>query len=212
MKERGAIIRQDEKKAIDWGEVRRRLERARAGVDEALTPSPEEKRKILKERARELARGASSDEAGGEIIEVVELLLGGEAYGVESSYVREVHPLKEITPLPGTPSFVLGLINVRGQIVSVVDLRRFFGLPEMNITPSSKVVIVSNDMMEFGILADAVSGVRAMQLEAIQTSLLQLTGMQAGYLKGVTGARVAVLDVGKILSDEKIVVQEEVEG
>jgi len=209
--ERRATIRQDEKKAVGWGEVRRRLERAGAAIDETLAPSSEEKRKILRERARKLAQGARGNETNGETIEVVKLLMGGEAYGVESSCVREVYPLKDITPLPGTPPFVRGLINVRGQIISVVDLRRFFSLTEMNVTPGSVVVIVCHDSMEFGILADVVSGVSTIQFQEMQTSLPQLKGAQAVYLKGVTGERVAVLDIMKILSDEKIIVHEEVE-
>lgn len=210
MKDRRSFAQREGSRSVDWSEVHRRLQDARAGIEQALTPAPEEKKIILKARARELARETGERSASEEAVEVVELLLAQEAYGIESSYVREVYPLKELTRLPGTPSFVLGIINVRGQIVSVVDLRRFFDLPEMDITESSKVVRLRHDEMEFGILADAITGVRSIQLEEIRPPLPTLTGIRAEYLRGVTNERLIVLDAEKILSDRKMVVHEEV--
>lgn len=213
MKDDNSAAREEKAaEVIDWSEVNARLEQARAGIEQALTPSPEEKKKILKARARELAREPEAARTNEEFIEVVELLLAHEAYGIESKYVRAVYPLKGLTPLPGTPPFVRGLINVRGQILSVIDLRVFFGLPGMEISASSKIVILCNDEMEFGILVDAINGVREISLEAMRTSLTTLTGIGAEYLRGVTNERLAVLDAEKILSDRKIVVHEEVEA
>ena len=83
------------------------------------------KKEILKARARALARESGAGTVV-QTIEVIEFLLAYERYAMELDHVREVFPLKEITPLPGTPPFVLGIINVRGQIVSVVDLKKFF--------------------------------------------------------------------------------------
>ena len=212
MNDRRAVPRREERTVIDWSEVHRRIQNARVRIDEALVPSPEEKKKILEARARELAQEPGQERTGEETVEVVELLLAQEAYGIESSYVREVYPLKGLTPLPGTPPFVLGIINVRGQIVSVIDLRKFFELPEQEITESSKVIILRHEAMEFGILADAISGVRAIPLAEIQPPLPTLTGIRAEYLRGVTNERLVVLDAEKILTDRKIIVHEEVEA
>src|SRR5439155_25417175 len=128
-----------------------------------------------------------------------------------SSSVREVYPLKELTPLPCTPPFVLGIINVRGKILSVIDIKKFFDLPEKGLTDLNKVIIVHADEMELGILADALLGVRAIPLEELQPSLPTLTGIRAEYLKGVTKDRLVILDTEKILSDKGIIVHEEVE-
>ena len=119
--------------------------------------------------------------------------------------------MKELTPLPGTPPFVLGLINVRGQILSVIDIKKFFQLPEKGLTDLNKVIIVHTDKMELGILADAILGVRSIPLQEIQTSLPTLTGIRADFLRGVTKEPLVVLDGEKILSDRKIIVHEEVE-
>jgi purine-binding chemotaxis protein CheW len=209
MKDQRPITRQ-ERRSVDWSEVHRRLLNTRAGIERALTPALEEKKRILKARAREVAQEIGEKSTSEETIDVVELLLAQEAYGIESTYVREVYPLKELTRLPDTPTFVLGIINVRGQIVSVVDLRRFFDLPETEIGENSKVVIIRSDEIEFGILADAVTDVRSIALEEIRPPLPTLTGGRAEYLRGVTNERLAVLDAEKILSDSKMIVHEKV--
>ena len=102
------------------------------------------------------------------------------------------------------------MTSVRGQILSIVDLKSFFELPEETLTELNKIIIVRNGSAEFGILADALLGVRSIPLDELEPSLPTLTGIRAAYLRGVTPDRVAVLDVEKILSDERVVVHEEV--
>ncbi|MBI2986299.1 MAG: purine-binding chemotaxis protein CheW [Deltaproteobacteria bacterium] len=172
----------------------------------------EEEKKILKARAKELAREAREEKTLEQSMEIVEFLLASEKYGVESSYVREIYPLKELTPVPCTPSFVLGIINVRGQILSVIDIKKFFDLPEKGLTDLNKVIILRNDKMEFGILADVVLDVRAILKEEIQPPLPTLTGIREEYLIGITRERVVILDAEKLLVDKKILVHEEIPG
>jgi len=124
--------------------------------------------------------------------------------------VREVYPLKELTPLPCTPPFVAGIVNVRGQVISVIDIKKFFDLPERGLTDLNKVIILSDGVMEFGILADAVVDVRNIPLEKIQSGLPTLTGIREDYLRGVTAERLVILDAEKLLTDGNIVVHEEV--
>jgi len=198
-----------EKKRIDWSEVHRRLDAAQIALERGLAPTSEEKKRILKQRAKALAREPEAEEGAQEYLEVVEFSLAYEKYGIESSYVREVYPLTEITPLPGTPAFVLGIVNIRGQILSVVDLKKFFDLPEKGLTDLNKVIILRNDGMEFGVLADAILSVRLVPLKEIQPSLPTLTDIRADYLKGVTRERLIVLEAAKILSDRRMIVHDE---
>jgi len=175
------------------------------------TASPEQKTEILKARAVALAR-EPEEQAEEERIELVEFLLAAERYGIESSYVREVYPLRQFTPLPCTPPFVLGIVNVRGQIVSVIDIKRVFDLPERGLTELNKVIIIRDDLMEFGILADSILGVRPVSLKDIQPSLPTLTGIRQEYLRGVTSGRIVILDARKLLSERALVVNAEVES
>ncbi len=197
------------------GNVETRLQhppQTREGVRQEFSPpSAEEKKQLLKARARELARDGEKENAVGESIEVVEFLLAYEKYGIESSYVREIHPLRELTPVPCTPPFVLGIINVRGQIISVIDMKKFFDLPERGLTDLNKVIIVHDEKMEFGILADSILGVRKISREEIQPPLPTLTGVGAEYLTGVTKEPLVVLDVATMLSSSNLVVHEEIE-
>lgn len=172
-------------------------------------PAADDNRKLLKARAAALAKKPQMKEAD-EYIEVVEFLLAHEKYAIQSVFVSEVYPLKELTPLPCTPQFVAGIINVRGKIISVIDIKKFFDLPEKGITDLNKVIIIHNGMMEFGILADAVVGATQIPLRDIQPSLPTLIGIRAEYLRGVTKDGLVVLDAEKMLSDKKIVVHEEV--
>lgn len=191
---------------IDWQEVNQRLESAQIALESGLTLTSEEKKRILKARARVLAREADKELLDQDYLEVVEFLLAYETYGIESAYVREIYPLTEITLLPGTPPFVRGIVNIRGQILSVIDLKKFFELPEKGLSDLNKIIIVQDDNMEFGILADAVLGIRKLAGGEIEAALPTLTGIRGQYLKGVTRERMVVLDAVKILSDKKIII------
>jgi purine-binding chemotaxis protein CheW len=197
---------------IEWNVVYRRLQAAWSALEHGVTPTPGEQQIILRARARALAREPEWERVTGGALEVLEFLLAYEAYGIEPRYVREVYPLKELTPLPCTPPFVRGIINVRGQILSVIDLKKFFDLPEKGLTDLNQVIVVQGDAMAFGILADAILGVRSIPLEGIQPSLPTLTGIRAAHLKGVTSERLVILDAAKLLADPTLIVFEEVEG
>ena len=196
----------DAPRRIDWQEIHRRLDIARAALERGITPTFEEKKHILKARAHVLARAPEEERNDQEQVEVVEFLLAYERYAVESSFVREVCPLKELTFLPGAPAFLAGVMNVRGQIVLVVDLKKFFDLPEKGLTDLNKVIIISNGRMEFDILVDVVFRVGHVPLSELQRSLPTLTGVRAEYLKGVTANRLIVLEATKLLTDPKITI------
>jgi purine-binding chemotaxis protein CheW len=194
---------------IDWQAVRRRIDAVTDAINHGLTP--EEEKAILKARASALARESGGEDTSSGRLEILEFLLAYETYGIELCWVRETIPLKDLTPVPCTPPFVLGLINVRGRIVSVIDIKKFFDLPEKGLTDLNKVIIVRDGGMEFGILADAVCGFRSIPLGELSQSLPTLTGIREEYLKGVTGERMVVLDGKKLLNDTKIIIHEKIE-
>lgn len=174
-------------------------------------PNDNDKRqRILKARTERLARPPEAAEPEEDRIEVVEFLLSGEHYAIESCYIDEVCPVKELTPLPCTPHFVLGIVSVRGKILSVIDLCAFFDLPRQGLSDLNKVIVLHNGAMEFGILADAILDVQQHTASDLNPSLPTLTGIRADFLKGVTAERLVVLDGEKLLADSRIVVHEEV--
>ena len=200
----------DMKKNIDWNEIHSRIEKAKAIVEKGFQPSREERDRILKERAKITALESNEGLKKEESIEVLEFMLAYERYGVELKYVREVYPLTELTLIPGIPVFVLGIINVRGEILSVIDIKKFFDLPEKGLTDLNKAIILHSAEIEFGILADSIVGVRSILLNELQPSLPTLTGIREEYLKGVTKERKVILDAERLLTDKGIIVNENV--
>ncbi len=185
-------------------------------VDEFKDPfttvmSGREKKKILKQRAKSLAEGVEEEKGAEGHIEVVEFILSYERYAIESIFIKEVYPLNDFTPLPCTPDFVMGITNIRGRIVSLIDMKKFFNLPDRGLSNLNRVIIVESEDIEIGILADEIVSIRLIDPETLQSSLPTLTDIRAKYLKGVTDDRVVVLDVKKILSDPEIIIHEEVD-
>ena len=197
--------------SIDWSALHRRLQSVNAAIERAVTPSVDEKNSTLKERATILAREPRNNEVVEECLEIVEFLLAQERYGIETRHIREVYPLKELTPLPSTPPFVLGVVNARGRIVPVVDIKTIFGLPDRGLTDLNKLIIVRVNGMELGLLADTIVGVQRVPLRDIQPSLPTLSGIRADYLKGVTKERLVIIDAEKVLLDEKLLVHGDME-
>jgi len=174
-------------------------------------PPPTEKSQILHARAQALAREASPVHQTGGALEVVEFSLAHERYALETAYLGEVLPLEDLTPLPCTPAFMLGVVNARGRILPVIDLKKFFELPDRGITNLHRILVVRNAEMIFGILADTIVGVQQIAPDSLQPALPSLTGVRAEFLKGVTATHLVVLDGARILGDRRLLVHEDVE-
>jgi purine-binding chemotaxis protein CheW len=197
--------------SIDWNEVHLRLEAADETLARGGSPSPVDRRSILKKRARELAKASESAVTAEDSLDLIEFRLASELYAIEYSFVREVYPLKDFAPLPGTPPFVLGVMNLRGQVLSIVDLRIFFDLPAKGLGELNKVIVLRDERMEFGILADDILGVRIIPKLGVQPPIPALGGDGGGYLLGIADGGLIILDAKGILGDERIVVRGEVD-
>jgi purine-binding chemotaxis protein CheW len=160
-------------------------------------------------RAIAMAQEPEQNNDASMTVQLITFILAGENYGIESAYVREVFPLKDFTPLPGVASYILGVVNIRGQILPVVDLKKFFNLPERGIGELNKIIILQNDHMEFGILTDIVQGTQTIDINEIKNIPPSISGIGEAYLKGVTKENLIVLNAGKLLSDKSIIVDHE---
>jgi purine-binding chemotaxis protein CheW len=166
---------------------------------------------ILRARAQALAQIPASAPAADTMLAVLEFRLAQERYAVEVRQVREVQPFVELTPLPCTPAFVLGIVNVRGRMLPVFDLKKLLGLPDPGITDLHQIILVGNHELELGLLADVVDRISSIPVDRLQPAWATLAGAGAAYVKGVTDTALVVLDVERILTDPKIIVHEEVE-
>ncbi|MBF0345523.1 MAG: chemotaxis protein CheW [Nitrospirae bacterium] len=207
-------------KRIDWQEVHKLIEKNQRAINSGWQPSPEERLRILKERTAVLAREPIIEEERAGLIEAVEFMLAHQRYGIDSQYVKEVIPLRDYTPVPCTPPLVVGVINLRGQIISVVDIKNLFELPDAEETELSSVIILHNNTMEFAITVDEIIGIRKVRLKELQCDLTTLTGRQGEYFKGIArehstdlggdGSNIILLDAIKLLTDSRLIVNEEV--
>ncbi|MBU0474487.1 MAG: chemotaxis protein CheW [Bacteroidetes bacterium] len=210
MKNNQAIAEQTQNTKIDWDKIKSKV----AYLQEALSGndvvSHEDKHKILKIRAKSLSLQKTEYDSNQENINIIEFLLGTESYAFETEFVREVCLLNNFTPLPGLPDFVLGIINIRGQILSIVDINKLLNLPVKGLGELNKIIVIHNAKMEFGILADSILGTRSISINSIQTSYTSMPGTGAEYLKGVTSGHIIILDAAKILNDEKIIIRQDI--
>lgn len=163
---------------------------------------------ILRNRAKILGREPAETDTERKFLELITFRLADEIYAIELRFIREVYPLKELTPVPCTPPFVIGIVNIRGQIISVIDLKEFFRLPGKTIGERDKLIVIHDEQMEFGIQADSILGACRLAESELQESLPTLDGIREEFLKGVTGDYLIVLDGRKLLSDKKLIVSE----
>jgi purine-binding chemotaxis protein CheW len=163
---------------------------------------------ILQTRAKKVAgRSAESTVMGAPLL-VVEFLLIPEKYCIASAFVVEVLPLREITQIPGAPAFVIGVINVRGKILSVVNLKTFFHLDEKGLTELNKIIVIRQNLMEFGIVVDSISGTREISLKTLSAAPVTINGLGAEYIKGVTPDGLILLEMASILSSKSLIVNQ----
>jgi len=195
---------------IDWQQAYAVLERARRALESGGEPPVEEVQRILRERARALARPLAEAPTPTDVVELLVFALGGERYAIETAHVLEVVSFGELTPVPGAPAHVLGVVNHRGRILPVMDLRRLLELAGQGVTEGGRVVAVEAEGMTFGILADAVAGTVRLGSHEVAPPPASLTGDRLAFIRGVTGEMVAVLDLEALARDPRITVNDEV--
>lgn len=195
---------------IDWQKIHSKVNELKNYLSQESIKTPGQINEILEQRAAELAKEESADAGRKNFIEVVEFLLANEKYGIETSFVEEVHQLKELTFIPCTSPIILGVINIRGQIISIVDIKKFFELPEKGLTDLNRVIIIQNEEMQFGLLADSILGVSQIAVDELQSELPTLKGIGKDFFKGLSKQNTIILDAENILSNKYLLINEEV--
>ncbi|MCX6280802.1 MAG: chemotaxis protein CheW [Bacteroidetes bacterium] len=173
-----------------------------------MSPIRTEK-EILKERAQKLAVLVHTDkQESAQNQSMVGFYLAPGHYCLESAYLREVVILKELTMIPGVPPFIQGIIIIRGQVMSLMNLRKFLDLKETGISEQNKIMIVCHKGMEIGILVDRIEGMFKIDPSSVDPALPHFGGLGAEFVKGVTREGVIVLDCAAMLESKKIIVQD----
>ena len=140
------------------------------------------------------------------VMQWVTFCLGDEKYGINVMQVQEVLRVAEIAPVPGAPPYVLGIINLRGNVVTVIDTRNRFGLMSKETDDSSRIVIIETESHIIGILVDSVAEVVELRASEIETAPNVGNEETSRYIQGVTSRDnelLILVDLNRFLSDEE---------
>ncbi len=140
------------------------------------------------------------------MLQWVTFKLAGEKYGVNVMQVQEVLRYTEIAPVPGSPSYVLGIINLRGKVVSVIDTRSRFGLAPDEITDHTRIIVIEADTHVIGILVDSVAEVVYLRQSDIETAPHIGNEESAKFIQGVCHKNeelLILIELDKLLTDEE---------
>lgn len=178
--------------------------------------SPTELTEIWAKRAYDLAQEPPA-EVTGQTADLLVFRLNGERYALDVANVQEIYPLEQVTPVPRTPDFVVGVFSARGRILSIIDLLAFFGLPAISISNQTKIIVVTttnsttaSTQMMVGILADEVDDVITIFKDDFKPPLTIDSGVRAEYLQGLATDMMVVLNLETLLNDERLIVYEEI--
>jgi len=174
-------------------------------ADEEVPPETGTAGAVLAERARAAAQPEEEPHETA-LSEILTFRLTNQEYAVETRYVREVFIIREITPVPGTPGFIAGICAARGEIISIVDLARFFSIPEQGLTDLNRVIVLSDGTMTFGILADYITDIGTTLAGDLAPVEPGATPIGARYLLGTAEGSRIVLDAAAILTDPAMVI------
>lgn len=150
----------------------------------------------------------------GEEIKVIVFALANEEYGVEVEKVRTIERMMPMTRVPKTYDFVKGVINLRGVVIPVIDLRGRFDLPESEYTDNTRIIIIAINDMEVGLIVDSANDVIDVDTDSIQDPPDIVGGIRAKYLRGVAkiGERLLVLlNLEEVLNKSEIIKLEQLD-
>jgi len=136
----------------------------------------------------------------------VTFMLDGEKYGINVMQVREVLRDIEIAPVPGAPDYVLGIINLRGNVVTVVDTRSRFGLSSSETNEESRIIIIENNSQTLGLLVDSIAEVADILQSQIEITPNVGNDDSSKYIQGVhsrEGELLILVSVDKVLNDDE---------
>ena len=151
-------------------------------------------------------KSAAESAASDPVIQLVTFRLKDESYGINVMQVQEVLRVSEIAPVPGAPGYVLGIMNLRGNVVTVIDTRTRFGLPTTERDDASRIVIIESDQQVVGILVDSVAEVVELRQSEIDSAPNIGNDESSRYIQGVASRDedlLIVVDLNKLLTDEE---------
>ncbi|MHC5080649.1 MAG: chemotaxis protein CheW [Planctomycetota bacterium] len=148
---------------------------------------------------------------GSALLQLVTFRLGDEEYALDILTVREINRMMEITRVPRAPDFIEGVVNLRGNVIPIIDLRKRFGLPAREADKATRIIVSEVDRRVVGFIVDTVTEVLRIHAETVEPPG-DIAGIDAEYIKGVGKIEdrlLILLDVDRILTKREKQVLEE---
>ena len=139
-----------------------------------------------------------------EMLQFVTFKLAGQKYAVEILKVQEINNMKDITPIPNSPGYVEGAINLRGKVIPVLSLRKKFHLDDLSLSETSKIIIIDIRGVIMGVIVDAVSDVLRISPDVVEPPPAVASSVRSEFIRGVAKLAtelVILLDMDKLLDD-----------
>jgi chemotaxis signal transduction protein len=171
-----------------------------------IPEDPKKTETLLAQRAATLAKPLDELQSPA-VMDILKFRLAYKEYALAMKYIREVILTGGIVPVPGTPDFITGICSIRGEIISLVDLRALFLLPDRGLTDLNRVIVLSDGTMTFGILADSITGMISIPESLLTNPDPKTTPINPAYILGRVDD-LTILDAGALLADPKMVVDE----
>jgi purine-binding chemotaxis protein CheW len=133
--------------------------------------------------------------------------VGSQTFGVGIEYIKEIIPYQDVTPVPDTFDFVEGIINLRGKIVTVIDMRRRLRVPLITNEKTTRILVLDFEGRLMGLIVDSASEIVRVPIESIGPPPELMNEVGANYITGITRHRdhlIVILELRRILSAEEV--------
>jgi purine-binding chemotaxis protein CheW len=206
------------KRELNWQVVYDRIAAAKLALENSGSVSEQERERVWKERAVQFAR-APEEDATSAVIHLAIIRMGHELCAFDVVFLESIRPMEQVTRVPRSPSWIVGVSNIRGQVYSVTDLQIFLHLNNVHqrAEETREILLVKTDHIRLALLVDQVRSVDMVVERDIKPASDTIHGVKTEFIRGVIDnyelnnekTPVLVLNMETLLSDESLIVREE---
>ncbi len=186
-----------EKTKINWPAVKQRLEESQQALEAALTPPPDKLQAVFRQRAERLAAKQTAPQADAPILPVLVFRLSNEQYGIATTELAEIVPVKNCTPVPFAPPEFAGVLNFRGALRTIADLKIILGLSVNGSPGGGNALFFRNSKL--GLIVDTAEKILPIRIDKLTLPENQEPGTSTRFLRGVTPENIIILNSQAII-------------
>jgi purine-binding chemotaxis protein CheW len=195
---------------VDWERIKQRLAEGEDALARGYVPTPEARRARLEARARAIAGQPAPVDEMHPALTVVEFELARRRVAIDAAFVSEVRALDTLTPLPCTPGFVAGIVNLHGRMLAVIDLAEFLQLPRAGLEDRSMLLVLQHADTVFAVLADRIVGAHRVPLADLGPAPPTMGAARARCVRALTPGALIILDAQRLMDEPTLRVEDDI--